>query len=153
MLSVSAPFGTQRFSQISQKDAVFVRIQRTDLERLSAKIKEGDDQIQPQPSNHASTERVKEVTAEGDELVVWLNGNKMSRENLERKVYEEDVIINTMKGSVKQLERKVRCLQDEDKVLQKTNKELVGSYGGEETVLRKRVAKVVKSVFTHFLGQ
>lgn len=72
----------------------------TDFERLSATIKEGDDQISSQSNFQASVDMVREVVAERDELVVLLNQYKLLEQNLKREMSEQDVMIKAMKWSV-----------------------------------------------------
>lgn len=53
---------------------------------------------------------------------------------------------------LEKLRKKAISLEDEQRQLEKTNDELMGTYGEQNTPVRKSVWKLVKSVFTSFLG-
>lgn len=68
------------------------------------------------------------------------------KENLERKVLEQNVIIRAMAGTKRLLERKVACWRVENKLQQKMNEKLMGIKDGDKTVVRRRIARMAKSV-------
>lgn len=124
----------------------------TDSERMSATLEYNDVQDSSQPSILGTTDRVSDLMAESDELFVRLNEYKASNNNLQRKVFEQIVIMKAMTGSFKQLKRELNYIYDEINLLQKTDEEVLGSYGEDNTVVRRRIEKVAKSVPTIFVG-
>lgn len=93
-----------------------------------------------------------ELTAKRDDLLLQLYDNKGSKKYLERKVSEKEVVLKAMTVSAKQLEKMVCSLRNDTKFLQKTNDELLRRQVEQETIVRRRVTKLVKSVATRSVG-
>lgn len=69
---------------------------------------------------------------------------------MERRVSEQHVILNAMKGSVKHLENKLSLLENEKSLLEKTTIKRMRRYSEKNTVVRRRVCRLAKSVATCF---
>lgn len=75
----------------------------------------------------------------------------MSKENLELKLSERDIIVKEMTMFVKHLEEKPNPFENDKRLLEKTNKEMMRSYGEQNMVVRRSVGELVKSAVTRFV--
>lgn len=89
-----------------------------------------------------------DVTAEKDDLLLRLSSYLVSLENLERRRSEQDISLKATTAKVKQLKKKLSLLKIQKRLLEKTDKEVMRKYGEQNTIIRRIVMKLLKSLAT-----
>lgn len=150
--SLSDPFGEERCIPCSQEEAISMRTGTTASERLFSRGEEKGDEIERSRSVEDMMNWEALLRMENDQMAGRLNEYKMAKENLERKVSEQELIIKAITASVQQLENRIGKLESDSKLLQKTNDEIMESYGKQAAVEGKVEDRLVKSVSRRFVG-